>query len=131
MIDIDNIHKDLINLGTANTNILAIYLLGSVIRKDFKESSDIDVALMLEDDIKLSYSERYRIVSELTDKWDRKVDLGILSSRHLIYTTEAIFKGNVVFKKDDYKADNRAATLVSMFFQLNIDRKEILNAYRA
>jgi uncharacterized protein len=59
------------------------------------------------------------------------VDLGEISSANLVYSTEAFLTGVPVFQRNPERAALRRAALMGMYIQFNLDRKEVLDAYRA
>ena len=75
--------------------------------------------------------ERLRIANDLAYKLERSVDLGEISSANLVYSREAFLTGVPVFQRNPEKASLRRAGLLGMYIQFNLDRKEVLNAYRA
>lgn len=116
---------------SGDARILAVYLLGSAIRENPGSESDIDLALMLEAGAEMSSLERLKIANDLTYKLERSVDLGEISSANLVYSREAFLTGVPVFQRNPEKASLRRAGLLGMYIQFNLDRKEVLNAYRA
>jgi len=114
-----------------DARILAVYLLGSALRENLGPESDIDLALMLEAGAKLSSTERLKIANDLAYKLERTVDLGEISSANLVYSREAFLTGAPVFLRNPEKAALRRAALMGMYIQFNLDRKEVLDAYRA
>lgn len=116
---------------SGDARILAVYLLGSAVRGNLGPESDIDLALMLEEGAKMSSRERLEIASDLAYKLERSVDLGEISSANLVYSREAFLSGVPVFQRNPEKASLRRAGLMGMYIQFNLDRKEVLDAYRA
>ena len=114
-----------------DARILAVYLLGSAIRENLGSESDIDLALMLEAGAEMSWLERLKIANDLTFKLERSVDLGEISSANLVYSREAFLTGVPIFQRSPEKASLRRAGLLGMYIQFNLDRKEVLDAYRA
>lgn len=114
-----------------DARILAVYLLGSALRGNLGPESDIDLALMLEGGAKMSPLERLKIANDLAYKLERSVDLGEISSANLVYSREAFLSGVPVFQRNPEKAALRRAGLMGMYIQFNLDRKEVLDAYRA
>ena len=93
--------------------------------------SDIDLALMLEAGAKMSSLERLKIANDLAYKLGRSVDLGEISSANLVYSREAFLADVPVFQRNPEKVALRRAGLMGMYIQFNLDRKEVLDAYRA
>jgi predicted nucleotidyltransferase len=116
---------------SGDTRILAVYLLGSAVRGNLGPESDIDLALMLEAGAKMSSLERLKIANDLAYILGRSVDLGEISSANLVYSQEAFLSGVPVFQKNPEEVSLRRAGLMGMYIQFNLDRKEVLDAYRA
>lgn len=116
---------------SGDARILAVYLLGSAIKGRLGPESDIDLALMLEPGAKMSSLERLKIANNLAYKLERSVDLGEISSANLVYSREVFLAGVPVFQRDPERAALRRAGLMGMYIQFNLDRKEVLSAYRA
>lgn len=111
--------------------ILAVFLLGSAVDNRLREDSDIDLAILMDPGKGLGASRRMNLISELSFKFTRIVDIGEISSSNLIYAREALLKGIPVYMKDSDKVFLYRANLLGMYIQYNLDRKEVLNAYRA
>ena len=116
---------------SGDARILAVYLLGSALKGELGPGSDIDLALMLEQGAQMSSQERLNIAGDLACQLERTVDLGEISSANLVYSREAFLAGLPVFQRDPEKAALRRAGLMGMYIQFNLDRKEVLDAYRA
>jgi len=116
---------------SGDARILAVYLLGSAINGNLGSKSDIDLALMLEAGAEMSSLERLKLANDLAYKLERSVDLGEISSANLVYSREAFLTGIPVFQRNPEKASLRRAGLLGMYIQFNLDRREILDAYRA
>ncbi len=65
---------ELINFCQEN-HILQLSVFGSVLREDFKKTSDIDLLVVFDPQIKLSLMDLVSIQYELEDLIGRKVDL--------------------------------------------------------
>ncbi|MGL1890198.1 MAG: nucleotidyltransferase domain-containing protein [Spirochaetaceae bacterium] len=130
-MNVDKI-RDIITAHFINDNrILGVYLLGSAYRGEMRSDSDIDLAILFENGCEFSSFDKVTLSGELEILLGRSVDIGILSSKNLVYAAEAFFRGESIYKKDVSKCDIYSSSLIGMYFQLNIDRKEILDAYRA
>lgn len=114
-----------------NNKILSLFLHGSVNTGRETSESDIDLGLLLEPGITLSTMDRVELGNKLSYELGRVVDLGIISSKNLIYASEALFKGDIIYTKDLEKTNLIRANILGLYFQFNLDRKEILDAYRA
>lgn len=127
----ESVIKTVSTYAKNDKNILSVYLLGSVNSGVYRVDSDIDLAILMKDRKPLPVLERVEIANQLTIKLGRTVDLGVITSKNLIYASEAFFKGDMIYTTDQYQNDLIRCTLIGLYYQLNIDRKEILDAYRA
>lgn len=128
---IETIRRCTNEILAADARVLAVYLLGSALRGNLGQESDIDLALMLEAGAEMSPRERLRIANDLAYKLERSVDLGEISSANLVYSREVFLSGVPIFQRNPEKASLRRAGLMGMYIQFNLDRKEVLDAYRA
>lgn len=114
-----------------DSRILSVFLLGSVNSGNVSSRSDIDLGILLEQGEKFPILDRVYLGNSLSYELGREVDLGEISSRNLIYASEALLKGDIIYSRDSDRINLRRATLLGMYFNFNEDRKEILDAYRA
>ena len=128
---IETIRQNTKEIVSGDARVLAVYLLGSALRGNLGPQSDIDLALMLEAGTKMSSLERLKIANDLAYKLERSVDLGEVSSANLVYSREAFLSGIPLFQRNPEKVSLRRAGLMGMYIQFNLDRKEVLDAYRA
>ena len=128
---IETIRQNTKEIVSGDARVLAVYLLGSALRGNLGPQSDIDLALMIEAGTKMSSLERLKIANDLAYKLERSVDLGEVSSANLVYSREAFLSGIPLFQKNPEKVSLRRAGLMGMYIQFNLDRKEVLDAYRA
>jgi predicted nucleotidyltransferase len=77
--------------------VLAVYLLGSGARGELRKDSDIDLGLLLEPGEKMSPMERTGLANRLSYSLGRCADLGLINSRNLVYTKEALFTGKRIY----------------------------------
>lgn len=111
--------------------VLAAYLLGSAASGRMRPDSDLDLALMMMPDAKMSSLDRIALAAELGLEAGMVVDIGELSSGNLVYAKEAILTGRRIFTRDAFQADLKACTLLGMYVRFNEDRHEVLHAYQA
>ncbi|MBB6479511.1 type VII toxin-antitoxin system MntA family adenylyltransferase antitoxin [Spirochaeta isovalerica] len=109
--------------------VVAVFLLGSAATSKLRPDSDIDMALLTESGKKILPSDFLSLSSSLSYEFSRTVDLGIISSKNLIYAREALLKGIPVFVRDEDKMNLLRANLLGMYIQFNEDRREIVEAY--
>ncbi|MCW7472007.1 type VII toxin-antitoxin system MntA family adenylyltransferase antitoxin [Leptospira levettii] len=110
--------------------VLAVYLLGSAAKDTMRPGSDIDLAILPFEGISISGTELFKFAGDLGYQLGLDFDLGEMSSRNLVYSKEAIFSGKAILVKDKPKVELRTNTLISMYFNFQIERREVLNAYR-
>ncbi|WCL51190.1 nucleotidyltransferase domain-containing protein [Leptospira sp. GIMC2001] len=118
------------NYFSKNSQILAIYLMGSAARESLKPGSDIDLGILPIDGEEVSSSDLMKFIGDLGYELGFDFDLGILGSRNLVYSKEAIFKGRCIFTKDEIATKKKINTLLSMYYNFQFERRDVLNAYR-
>jgi predicted nucleotidyltransferase len=111
--------------------LCAAYLHGSSLSGELHTDSDVDLALLPMPGNLLKPLERLALSSELESILHRPVDLGILSIRNLVFCKEVICKGKRLFAQDRLASDLFAAHALSMYAELQQQRKEVLDAYAA
>jgi len=67
----------------------------------------------------------------LESVFHRPVDIGLLSTQNLVYSKEVALSGQQLFTTNPFESDRFMATSLSMYAELQMQRKEVLNAYRA
>ncbi len=90
---IQKISKRVIEFAEAELDIIAVYLLGSIISGNIRPDSDIDIAVMLKQGTEKTLLNRAFISGDLSYDLGRTVDVGIISSQNLVYAREALLKG--------------------------------------
>ena len=128
---IQEIKERIVEMSGNEPDILAVYLLGSIQNGNSRPDSDIDLGIMLEPGRKMSSLRRIELANKLSYELGRTVDMGEVSSRNLVYTREALLKGHLLFQKDFNKTNLYRANLLGLYIQFNLDRQEVINAYRA
>ncbi len=128
---IQKITKSIEKLAEREPFIVAVYLLGSILDDRLRADSDIDLAVMIDSGQKMRALKRADIAGSLSYELGRLVDLGEISSRNLVYAREALLKGKLIYQRDRDKVNLVRANLLGMYVQFNMDRQEVLDAYRA
>ena len=126
-----NIPASWIDVFESDRRFDAAYALGSVVRCQLRKSSDIDIALLPASGVTPMPSDLLELAGLLTDIAGRPVDLGVLSSRNLVYAHQAILTGKRVWRRAGAGVDMRIATLLGLYARFQFDRREVLDAYRA
>ena len=128
MLDLSPIEQEIDH----DRRILSAYVLGSAVSGRMRPDSDLDIAVLpVATAGLLSQADIAELSAALSLAAGRTVDLGVLSSRNLIYASEAIFKGERFFCRDTFQADLAAATLLGLALQFRFERREIVDAYTA
>ncbi|MBM4154983.1 MAG: nucleotidyltransferase domain-containing protein [Lentisphaerae bacterium] len=115
----------------ADARILAAYALGSAVRNSLRPDSDIDIGILPFRDDSLSAVEIQQLAADLSVSFRRPVDLGVVSSANLIYSRQCLLGGTRIFCRDPGRAELRAASLLGMSMQFDLDRREVVHAYSA
>ncbi|MEN4054144.1 nucleotidyltransferase domain-containing protein [Sulfurimonas sp. NWX79] len=74
------------------------YLFGSYARDDFTDSSDVDIAVFLQD---TALDIRLQIIYELSKSLQKEIDLIVLNDIKNIFLLENIFKDGIVIKEGE------------------------------
>lgn len=128
MLDLSPIEQEI----ARDRRILSAYLLGSAVSGRMRPDSDLDIAVLpVATAGLLGQVDIAELSTNLSLAAGRTVDVGILSSRNLIYASEAILKGERFFCRDTFQADLAAATLLGLAIQFRFERREIVDAYTA
>lgn len=114
-----------------DNRIVSVSLLGSYFKGTNRENSDIDLALLVKPESDFSTLDKIDLCTELTIELDRTIDIGLISSKNLVYSREALLNGELLYTKDIDYFNLTRATLLGMYLDFNHNRKEILNEYRA
>ena len=120
----------ILSLFSADPRILALYALGSAVNGNMRPDSDIDLAVLVMPGTRLGALERAELAADASIILGRDVDLGELSSSNLVYAYEVIMKGRRLFERDEGRAGLMEACLLGMFANFNLERRELLDAYR-
>ncbi len=130
-VDIRLIAEHINSVLQGFSEIIAVYLLGSVISGRMRKDSDIDIALLLESGEVISLQARLEMAMQLEEKLGRTVDIGVITSNNLIYASEVILTGKriITVREDDTNiAENN---LLGCYLVFKDDRKEVEESYRA
>jgi len=95
-----------------------------------RPDSDIDLGIMLEPGRNISSLTRVKLAGSLAYEMGRTVDIGEVSSNNLVYAREALLKGKLIYTKNEERTNLYRANLLGMYIQYNLDRQEVVNAYK-
>ncbi len=118
-----------VDLLRAEPAVCAAFLHGSVAQGAARPGSDVDIAVLLFPKQLVSPAERLQLAADLEAVLGRPADLGVLSSRNLVYAREVIEHGQRLFAKDVFFTERFLATCLSLYAALQEDRQEVLRAY--
>ena len=129
-LDIQYIAEHVRRVLADRSDIAAAYLLGSAATGNLRDDSDIDIALLPAREQSISLQTRLELASQLEVKFNRTVDIGVITAKNLIYASEAILNGQriVTLQKDDTEA--LETRLLGCYFTFRQDRKEVEESYR-
>lgn len=130
MNDIEERLNDAVNYIKSFDLINVLYLHGSYTKGILHPDSDIDMAVLMKDFSGLDTEKILLITAQLELIFNRKVDLGTLSSKNLVYAKEVIEHGRVLFCRNRFEKELFEATILAMYMDLQMERREILDAYR-
>jgi predicted nucleotidyltransferase len=114
----------------SHPSILSVYLLGSTARGTRRIDSDIDLGIMPFDGSVVSSSELLKMTGDLGYEFGYDFDLGLVQSNNLVYAKEAIWTGERIHSKNDLTTLWKENTLTSMYFNFQVERKVVIDAYR-
>lgn len=113
-----------------DTRIVAAYLLGSMVSGRLHPQSDIDLAILPDPPKSYLTADRLLLAARLQDELPLEVDIGILGTHDVIYSTQAIIHGQCIYFRDRFKKDLFAATCLALYAELKRQRIEVEDAYR-
>ena len=128
-VDIQKLIDQLKNFLSRDQRIMAAFLLGSVLRNDFRHDSDIDCALLLRDKNTFGQKERMTLAGELGSLVGRTVDLGVISTDNLVYAMQALSSGQLIFAHDAMAVDRKIMHIYSLYAKLREERCEVESVY--
>lgn len=102
-IDINEIKEKIKTYLYSKDNIICSYLFGSFDTDDFNCDSDIDIAVIFNEDVK--YSEILKLNSDLEDIIGRPIDLNNLENLPEYIQVQVIMRNYELFSKDDVLQD--------------------------
>lgn len=120
-----------IGLLRAVPEICAAYLHGSAVKGGLRPDSDVDIAVLLFPGRSLEPAMRLELASELEAVLGRTVDLGLLSSANVVYAREVFGHGRLLFTRSEFHSARFQAQTLSMYVDLQLSRREVLEAYAA
>ncbi|MEI8123480.1 MAG: nucleotidyltransferase domain-containing protein [bacterium] len=120
-----------IPLFSQNPQVIAVYALGSAVRGELRQDSDIDLALLLTPGSSLPLGVRVSLSVQLEETLGRPVDLGQLSTRNLVYLRQAVLTGQCIYRRPFTQAALIVANWLGLYANFHDERREVLSAYTA
>jgi len=111
--------------------VLSVYLLGSAAKGQMRKDSDIDLALLPFPGMKINDKQRLQLSSELSFLLRWVIDMGVISSADLVYARESLLNGICLYRNNIDLNTIEKNRLISMYYQFNEDRQEVIIAYSA
>jgi len=109
--------------------LCAAFLHGSAAKECLRSDSDVDVALLPRANQTINMQQRIDLATDLESLINRPFDLGILSTSNLIYAKEIIEHGRQLFTTNPFRSEQFLSNCLSMYADLQQERKEVLYAY--
>ena len=131
-LTIAGILREQIAEGQSRTFIIAVYLFGSCLNNDRRETSDIDLAFLLDEESYKSdpieaMSPAHLIAVQVGVKFDKETDVTILNSSSLEIAYEVVTTGKCLFELDPDMRMEYELKIKGMYF----DFKPFLEELRA
>lgn len=111
--------------------VVAVYLLGSVVTGKLRDDSDIDIALLAQNEQTISVQARLEMAALLESKLNRTVDIGVITAKNLIYASEAILNGLRIITRDKDYTEAMETRLLGCYLTFRQDRKIVEESYCA
>ena len=121
----------IVSLLSSQGHVAAAYLLGSAADGRLRPDSDVDIAVLPIAPNRLLLTERLTLAAELSRLAGRDVDLGVLTTRNLVYAKEAVTRGRLIFDRDHSMTATFEMYALSMYASLQEARREVLRVYAA
>jgi predicted nucleotidyltransferase len=121
----DKMEKEILNVIKRQGKPLLVYIFGSYVTERYNSESDIDIAVLF--DKKIKSMEKYEMKMELVDLLGREVDLIDLFEGNLILAKEIIYKGKLIYKKDQKTKEEFEYRSVVLYNQYRDDSQIIID----
>jgi predicted nucleotidyltransferase len=135
MLDVAAIKHEMLRLirdRSPSGLVIAVYLFGSCVRSDFKDTSDIDLAFLADEqsykkDAFEATASAHMIAAEIGKVQCRKTDVTVLNSASLEIAHEIITGGRCIYESDPDTRLQYELKITGMYF----DFKPFLEELRA
>lgn len=115
----------------AEKTVEAVWLIGSASREALRRDSDIDFAIYLGEDKDLNWELFGSLIADLENIVGRRVDIGKINSKNLIYASQVIHQGKLLWARDDERINEVIGRMITLYVDLKQDRKVVEDAYCA
>jgi len=112
-------------------SVCAAFIHGSAVTGNLRSDSDLDIAILPVQGVRITVQERMAIGGDLESLIGRPVDIGIISTNNLVYAKEVVEHGELLFTRNAFFSECFLSTCLSMYVDLQQDRREVLYAYTA
>ena len=113
------------------TEIIAVWGLGSAFSGSMRADSDLDLAVLYDFSFESDWERRGALIADLEIIAGRAVDMGRLSTRSLIYAYQAVSTGHLLYSRNPQAVDRFVGLVFSLYADLRSDRKVVEEAYCA
>lgn len=113
------------------TDIIAVWGLGSAFSGSMRADSDLDLAVLCDFSFESDWERWGALIFDLGSIAGRAVDIGRLSTRSLIYAYQAVSTGRLLYSRDSQAVDRFVGLVFSLYADLKSDRKVVEEAYCA
>lgn len=108
--------------------VVAILIYGSFAKNMLTQYSDIDIAVLLQPELKSNFKINIDIMLELEELLNRKIDLVILNETSTILKMQILKNNNCIYISDKIKYANWIMNTISEYHDLKISRQKIEHA---
>lgn len=118
----ENINQKIVEFLTKKYKLKVIILFGSYARNTQNAESDIDIAIILNDNINIE-----TIKDELEDLLRKEVDLINLNNINDSFRYEILMNGKVLYTSNELEFEMYKIDMFREYLELNESRQEIIN----
>lgn len=118
----EEINQKIVEFLTKKYKLKVVILFGSYARNTQNAVSDIDIAIMLNDNIKIE-----KIQDELEDLLKKEVDLINLNNINDSFRYEILMNGKVLYTSNELEFEMYKIDMFREYLELNESRQEIIN----
>ncbi|WP_321391960.1 nucleotidyltransferase domain-containing protein [uncultured Desulfuromusa sp.] len=126
---IETITSHLSAVLMGRSGVAAVYLLGSAAKGMLRKDSDIDIAFLPITGQDISLQVRLELASILENRLHRKIDIGVITGKNLIYASEAILNGLRIVTLQKNYTETMETRLLGCYYTFRQDRREVEESY--